>query len=710
MSRELGLTQDWPVVIVGVGNLGHALANYGGFGDRGFPVAALVDADPQGRRHEINGITVRHIDELPDIAAEHQIAIGIIATPAAAAQDVADRLVAAGVSSILNFAPTVITVPPRGLAAQGRPGGRAADPQLLPAARREPTAPAACPRPRLDGPARGLSVPVEHPLYPVNLVVDGRPCLVVGGGRVALGKVAGPARGRRHGHRRRPGRRRRRSPAMDGIAVRAPALPPGRGRRLPAGRRRHRRPRRQPGRSTTTARPPASGSTAPTTPSGCIVHPARPHPPGPAHRHGLHRAGTARRWLLAAGSPGSRDRPGVRPAARPVGRSQERGAGPRVVDRGARLASGARFGDARPGPGRSARGSQGAPAGVSVVVIGLNHRTVPLDLLERMTVGDGSLPKALHDLCTRPNTSARRVVLSTCNRTEVYVVAERFHGGLQRRPRLPRRPGRSCRPRTSPTTSTSTTTPRPSPTSSRWPPGSTRRCSARARSSARSAGVGAGARARARPGRRSTCCSATPLEVGKRARTETGIARDIASVSQAAVAMAAERLGGLAGRTRAGRRRRRHGRGHGRRPWPAPARPGSSSPTARRAGPRRWPARIGGEPVPLVELPGALAEVDVLLTSTGSRAPIVERGRRRAGHGRPPGARCSSSTSPCPATSTPASATLAGRDPARHGRPAALRRRRRGRAPARGRRGRGHRRRRGRPLPGRRRRPARWPR
>jgi redox-sensing transcriptional repressor len=111
MSRELGLTQDWPVVIVGVGNLGQALSNYGGFGDRGFPVAALCDADPRVIGTEVHGIVVRSIDELPEIVARHRIAIGIIATPASVAQDVADRLTAAGVPSILNFAPTVIAVP-----------------------------------------------------------------------------------------------------------------------------------------------------------------------------------------------------------------------------------------------------------------------------------------------------------------------------------------------------------------------------------------------------------------------------------------------------------------------------------------------------------------------------------------------------------------------------------------------------------------------
>src|SRR5438105_4714080 len=111
ISRELGLTQDWPVVIVGIGNLGHALANYRGFSARGFRVVALVDADVAKVGEQVGELTVRHLDELPEIAAREGIAIGIVATPAAVAQDVADRLVEAGVTSILNFAPAVITVP-----------------------------------------------------------------------------------------------------------------------------------------------------------------------------------------------------------------------------------------------------------------------------------------------------------------------------------------------------------------------------------------------------------------------------------------------------------------------------------------------------------------------------------------------------------------------------------------------------------------------
>jgi redox-sensing transcriptional repressor len=111
ISRALGLTQHYPVAIIGVGNLGHALANYAGFATRGFRIAALVDADPGRVGEEIVGIEIRHLDELEVVVKEHEISIGVIATPAGAAQDVCDRLVACGVTSVLNFAPTVLSVP-----------------------------------------------------------------------------------------------------------------------------------------------------------------------------------------------------------------------------------------------------------------------------------------------------------------------------------------------------------------------------------------------------------------------------------------------------------------------------------------------------------------------------------------------------------------------------------------------------------------------
>ncbi|MGH9132947.1 MAG: redox-sensing transcriptional repressor Rex [Ilumatobacteraceae bacterium] len=111
MRRELGLDHDWPVVIVGAGNLGQALAGYGGFGERGFPVAGLVDIDESKIDTLVGGARVRHLDDLPQIVQARQLSIGVIATPPSSAQDAADRLVSAGVTSILNFAPVVLVVP-----------------------------------------------------------------------------------------------------------------------------------------------------------------------------------------------------------------------------------------------------------------------------------------------------------------------------------------------------------------------------------------------------------------------------------------------------------------------------------------------------------------------------------------------------------------------------------------------------------------------
>lgn len=111
ISRELGLTQDWPVVIVGAGNLGRALANYGGFASRGFRIAALLDADPAVVGGRIARLTVQPADAIEAVVRKHRVSIGVIATPAASAQGVCDRLVAAGVTSILNFAPVVLGVP-----------------------------------------------------------------------------------------------------------------------------------------------------------------------------------------------------------------------------------------------------------------------------------------------------------------------------------------------------------------------------------------------------------------------------------------------------------------------------------------------------------------------------------------------------------------------------------------------------------------------
>jgi redox-sensing transcriptional repressor len=111
VRRVLGLTQDWPVLIAGAGNLGHALTKYKGFLQRGFRVVALVDVSDGVIGSRIGGVTVENIDQLKGVVRREEVAIGVICTPASAAQEVADRMVAAGIRSILNFAPAVITVP-----------------------------------------------------------------------------------------------------------------------------------------------------------------------------------------------------------------------------------------------------------------------------------------------------------------------------------------------------------------------------------------------------------------------------------------------------------------------------------------------------------------------------------------------------------------------------------------------------------------------
>ncbi|MGO9027600.1 MAG: redox-sensing transcriptional repressor Rex [Acidimicrobiales bacterium] len=112
IDRELGLDHVWPVAIVGIGNLGRALAHSHGFTSRGFRVTTLLDVDPGIVGEHVGDVVVRHLDELPSIAHEQPLAIGVIATPAPAAQRVADLLVDAGVRSLLNFAPKVLTVGP----------------------------------------------------------------------------------------------------------------------------------------------------------------------------------------------------------------------------------------------------------------------------------------------------------------------------------------------------------------------------------------------------------------------------------------------------------------------------------------------------------------------------------------------------------------------------------------------------------------------
>jgi redox-sensing transcriptional repressor len=111
IQRELGLNQAWPVVIVGAGNLGQAMANFTGIAERGFHIVGVVDKDESKIGTLVGGVSVTHVDNLIQVVQLHKVSIGIIATPAAHAQDAADSLVRAGIGSIMNFAPTILSVP-----------------------------------------------------------------------------------------------------------------------------------------------------------------------------------------------------------------------------------------------------------------------------------------------------------------------------------------------------------------------------------------------------------------------------------------------------------------------------------------------------------------------------------------------------------------------------------------------------------------------
>jgi redox-sensing transcriptional repressor len=113
IERALGVDENWHVAVVGIGNLGRALTNSAGFASRGFEVTALFDVDPAVVGDEIRGVRVRHMDEIASLRPDECPAIGVITTPGWAAQQVADLLIQAGVTSLLNFAPRVLTVPPQ---------------------------------------------------------------------------------------------------------------------------------------------------------------------------------------------------------------------------------------------------------------------------------------------------------------------------------------------------------------------------------------------------------------------------------------------------------------------------------------------------------------------------------------------------------------------------------------------------------------------
>jgi glutamyl-tRNA reductase len=261
---------------------------------------------------------------------------------------------------------------------------------------------------------------------------------------------------------------------------------------------------------------------------------------------------------------------------------------------------------------------------VSVVVIGLNHRTASLDLLERMTVDAQRLPKALHDLTTRTNLS-EAVVLSTCNRTEVYAVAERFHGGFH-----------DVRDFLAELAFLA-------PEDFADHLYVLHEDEAVAHLFEVAAGldsavlgeseilgqVGAAwavAREEGATGPSLNLLFRHALEAGKKVRTDTGIARGITSVSHAAVALAADRLGSLHG-TRvlvvgAGEM------GEGMAVALADAGAAEVLVANRTATTAAAVAeRVGGRALPLDALGAHLVDVDVLLTSTGAHSLIIESGQ-----------------------------------------------------------------------------------
>ena len=257
---------------------------------------------------------------------------------------------------------------------------------------------------------------------------------------------------------------------------------------------------------------------------------------------------------------------------------------------------------------------------MSVVVIGLNHRTAPLDLLERMAIADGQLPKALHDLISRENLS-EAVVLSTCNRTEVYAVAEKFHGAFADIRNF-------------------------LGDLSYLPPEAFAdhlylhydvpavRHLLEVTAGLDSAVLGESeiqgqvkhawehALEEGTAGKTLNLLFRHALQAGKRARTETGIARNIASVSQAAVAMATERLGALQDKAVLVVGAGDMGEGM----TAALAQAGVAEvrvANRTRSRAQALAERVGGKAVSLVELPTHLADADLVLTSTGSELPMI---------------------------------------------------------------------------------------
>jgi redox-sensing transcriptional repressor len=111
LQKILNVDRVWPVVLVGAGSLGNAVANYHGFESRGFRVAAAFDEDEQKIGKKIAHLTVESMDTLEQRVQEIECQIAVIAVPVQAAQRVADQLIAAGIHSILCYAPITLSIP-----------------------------------------------------------------------------------------------------------------------------------------------------------------------------------------------------------------------------------------------------------------------------------------------------------------------------------------------------------------------------------------------------------------------------------------------------------------------------------------------------------------------------------------------------------------------------------------------------------------------
>ena len=111
INNVLGLSQDWNVVLVGVGQLGQAIARYTGFSERGIHIVGLFDADPGKVGTELAGRTIRHVREIGSVVRDKHVRMAIVAVSADQAQAVVDMLVNAGVEAILNYAPVIVRVP-----------------------------------------------------------------------------------------------------------------------------------------------------------------------------------------------------------------------------------------------------------------------------------------------------------------------------------------------------------------------------------------------------------------------------------------------------------------------------------------------------------------------------------------------------------------------------------------------------------------------